>query len=79
VRSRSPAKLHCGRAYPHGVDEFWRAGPGWVLWRTDDGGLLPYNTQSRMARIIEDEDEASRVQQLMIRDGVPVVDDLPPE
>jgi hypothetical protein len=32
-----------------------------------------------MARIIEDEDEASRVQQLMIRDGVPVVDDLPPE
>jgi hypothetical protein len=59
--------------------EFWKNEPGWVLWRADDGGLLPFNTHTRMAKIIEDEDGSARVKRLMIDAGVAVVDDLPPE
>ena len=43
------------------VERFWETEEGWVLVRVDDG-LLPFNTQTRMARVIDDDDEAERVE-----------------
>lgn len=59
--------------------QFWKAEPGWVFWRSDDGTLLPLNVQTRLAMVIEDDEEASRIRARMERDGIPVVDDLKTE
>jgi hypothetical protein len=42
------------------ADAFWKSEPGWVLLRSDDG-LLPINERTRMAWVIEDEEESNRV------------------
>jgi len=60
------------------MDRFWESEEGWVLVRVGDG-LLPFNTQTRMAQVIEDDDEAERTYREMIEDGVLVLDDPPPE
>jgi hypothetical protein len=58
------------------MDRFWEAEPGWVLVRIDDG-LLPFNARSRVADVIEDDEEAERTYREMIDAGVPLLDELP--
>jgi len=58
------------------AEEFWKAESGWVLLRVDDG-LLPFNQETRVAKLIDGDEEARATQQRMLHDGVPVVTDLP--
>ena len=58
------------------IERFWEAESGWVLWRVE-GGLLPFNRETRMAMIIEDDEEARVTYDAMIHDGVPIVDNVP--
>ena len=36
------------------AEEFWKAESGWVLLRVDDG-LLPFNQETRVAKLIDDD------------------------
>ena len=60
------------------MDRFWESEDGWVLVRVDNG-LLPFNKRSRMARVIEDDQEAEQTYREMVDDGIPVLDELPSE
>jgi hypothetical protein len=64
------------RAVLEGGDGFWTREPGWVLVRSEHG-LLPFNRETKMIMLIDDEGENATITALMERDGVPVLDSLP--
>jgi hypothetical protein len=58
--------------------EFWESESGWVLLDCGDGGYLPVNQLTSMARLICDDSEAERVVSAMRRAGCPIVDTTTP-
>ena len=53
--------------------EFWKTEAGWVLLRGDDDSLLPYNVETRMAMIVDDDGAPQTTVPAMLRDGVEVI------
>lgn len=50
----------------------------WVLLKDSTGACLPYNLNTRLAKVIEDDDLSFAVVEKMLKAGVRVLDD-PPE
>jgi hypothetical protein len=55
------------------TEEFWKTEAGWVLLRTTDGGLLPYNVETRSAMIVDDDGAPETTVPAMLGDGVEVI------
>ena len=55
-------------------EEFWKTESGWVLLRTSRG-FLPFNRETRMAMLIDDDEKAETTHKQMLHDGVPVIDE----
>ena len=54
--------------------------PGWVLVRDAEhpDRFIIYNERTRFGWLIEDEDKKARVVERMLREKVPVLDQIPP-
>jgi hypothetical protein len=54
--------------------------PGWVLVRSaeDPDSFLIYNERTRFGWLVEDDDKQKRVVERMLREKVPVLDQIPP-
>jgi hypothetical protein len=57
------------------AEEFWKNEAGWVLLRgrDDPDSLLPYNVETRMAMIVDDDGAPQTTVPAMLRDGVEVI------
>jgi hypothetical protein len=55
--------------------EFWESEPGWVLLECGDGGYMPVNQLTSVAKLICDDSEAERLVRAMRRAGCPIVEE----
>jgi len=56
------------------AEEFWKTEPGWVLLRGDDpDSLVPYNVETRMMMLVDDDGAPQTTVPAMLRDGVAVI------
>jgi len=58
------------------AEEFWKTEAGWVLvrgMRDDPDSLLPYNVETHMAMIVDDDGAPQTTIPAMLRDGVEVI------
>lgn len=60
------------------AEEFWKDETGWVLLRGSGDSLVPYNVETRMAMIVDDDGAPQTTVPAMLRDGVPVIDQSDP-
>jgi hypothetical protein len=58
------------------AEEFWKTEAGWVLLRgsgDDPDSLLPYNMETHLAMIADDDGAPQTTVPAMLRDGVEVI------
>jgi hypothetical protein len=56
--------------------EFWKTEAGWVLLRgrdEDPDSLVPYNVETRMLMVVDDDGAPQTTIPAMLRDGVEVI------
>ena len=56
------------------AEEFWKAETGWVLLRGTGDSLVPYNVETRMMMLVDDDGAPQTTVPAMVRDGVPIID-----
>ena len=58
------------------AEDFWKSETGWVLLRgkADPDSLAPYNVETQMLMVVDDDGAPQTTVPAMLRDGIPVLD-----
>ena len=56
------------------AEEFWKTETGWFLLRGTGESLVPYNVETQMLMVVDDDGAPQTTIPAMLRDGVQVID-----